>query len=754
MKKIIYSIVTALVLSVLLTLIFPTWFLKEDARWTFLSGVACVDISFVGNLTNGRVKVESNDTIITQPKWSSSSKNSFQGTVVECPVSYRTKPYQIKLTPQADEWGKDATLIIKFRGEDFQYGGKRKSAWVIFRNIKLNGQPVATEKAVWHDRPFLLQYPHHSSKITLTFDVHKPLKASDFAILNLLVTFFTFLLLNLFLTPLKRAVNWVLEPLNRKDIVRVLAEGYAHIDPVYRRSFWVIFGVLCFAFGFHTIYFMWGNHDWFLLEFQHRWLSYTETGRYMLFSVKSSFLHGVYLPLVYDIITFVAMAINAVLLCRYWRLEKQVIYYVLCGLVLTVQPFTFGMLYFAHLIPEVLIGVTCVLVALPLSEKIALLESSVTKKIIYSLIAIVLINVSLAMYPVLINTIAVTFIGRLLILSFDWDSSWQQLKSGMKPVITATLATVLGITSYKLILTFVFPPVKLYNTEMLPIRQLPERLGILFKQCFHQLYEYNFPFITQWVLWIFLGFTILLTFYVCFTGDFKQKIVRLILLFGSLFGTQTVMIIAKTHVIADRVELFGLVFFEVLTMVLVFTRLRKLRNISVVLGTCIVFASVINDLDCLRVWKLGFDAEKMLWNRVLARLEIQKDFDPSRKYDVVQVGHPISIRPRFYTGQKGKHIGDAKSILYFSYDTDWVPFRACAFYYPTRFHRKSFTAYYGNKEYESRLKLLYQAGVLQKAEVWPKPNGLIVWKDIILFVIDGKELERYKKQFEREFGKK
>ncbi len=754
MKRIIYSIVAALILSIILALLIPRWFFKGDARWTYQNEAARVDVSFRGHLKNGRVGAEGSDLRVAQPAWL--SNESYQGTVVEFPVSYRKCTYQIKLTPQAEEIGQDAVLVIELKGSDFQHRGKRRPAWVTLGNIAVNGESVAGKEKVWHDKPFILTYPLGASEFILTFDVHKPFKAAtDFSFVRFSVLFLAFLMFFLFSTQIKSVACRAAEFLGEKDMVKAISEGYKRIDPVYRRSFWVIFGVLCFAFGFHAICFMWGNHDWMLVESPQRWLAYAVEGRYMLCSVKSSFLHGVYLPLIYDIITFVFMAINAVLLCRYWRLEKRVIHYVLCGLVLTVQPFTLGMLYFINTIPEVFIGVTCVLVALSLSEKTALVGVSLIEKIFYFLFAIVLIDISLAMYPVLINTIAVVFIGRLLILSSDWNGSWQQLKSGMKPVVTAMLTIVLGIATHKLILTFVFPPAKLYNTETLPVHQVPERLGILFKQCFHQLYEYNFPFIIQWVLWIFLGFTILLTLYICSIGNFKQKIVRLVLLVGSLFGTQTAMVIAKTHAIADRIELFGLVFFEVLVMVLVLTRLRKLRNISVVAGTCVVFASVINDLDCLRVWKLGFDAEKMLWNRVLARLEIQKDFSPSHKYDIVQIGHSISLRPRFYTGKREQFIGDTKPILHFSYDSEYFLFRAYELYYPTRFRRDVFTAYYGNKpDYEARLKRLYEAGVLQKAEVWPKANGLIVWNDIILFVTDGGELDNVRKRLERELGKK
>lgn len=164
--------------------------------------------------------------------------------------------------------------------------------------------------------------------------------------------------------------------------------------------------------------------------------------------------------------------------------------------------------------------------------------------------------------------------------------------------------------------------------------------------------------------------------------------------------------------------------------------------------------SIVNDLDCLRVWKLGFDAEKMLWNRVLSRLEIQEDFDMNQKYRIVQIGDPISLRPRFYDKVRpsGRLYDQGSDLLRYSYDTPWDLFHAHEFYYPTKFRGESLRPDRPNDpKYRDQLKRLWEAGILDKARAWPHENGLIVWKDIILFVTDAKLLEEYKKQLAQEF---
>ncbi len=542
----------------------------------------------------------------------------------------------------------------------------------------------------------------------------------------------------------------------KRDIVNVISQGYLNIDAVYRKAFWIIFGVLCFSFGFHAIQFMWGNHDWDFVLRPQPWGTFLGSGRYALPSFRNLFLNGIYLPLIYDVLSFFFLSLNAVLLCIYWRLKKRVIYFVLCGLILTVQPFTLGLMYYVHMIPESFVGVTFIITALIISEKIAFNPDSLVRKLIYSALAIIMLNLSLAMYPVLLNTIAVAFIGRLLVQSFEWDGSWKQCRIHFVPYVVSVINIALGVLLYETLIAYVFSSDDFYNMNILPLERFPERLTFLLKQSFYQLYEYDFLFNSQAVLWVFLGFTIFVALYVCSTGNLKQKIVRLVLLGGSLFATQTAMMLANMHIIAARVELFGLVVFETLMAILVFTELKRLHNLSVLATTGVVWVSIVNDLDCLRAWKLGFDAEKMLWNRVLTRMEVQKDFDVGKKYKVIQIGMPITLRPHFLgKAWPTKKVHDKETMLMYSYTGPWSPLQSGEFYYQTYFRGERVRSDKGLmlSQYKSELKRLWEAGILEKAKAWPHENGLIVWKDVILFVTDAKLLDEYKQQLSKEFPK-
>ena len=754
----IKALLEGLVLSIVLVALFPSAFLKGEAKWTYQSDVGRVDVTFAGDEHNGQIEITGKALQLDKPQFYLDDRGN-QGVVVQFPVSYVKKAYQITMKPQGNV--KEVSLAMKFRGKNFIVHNQRKPAYVCFKNVRINGKTIIEEQTVWHDKSFRYKLEHvpNNSNVVLSFDVKKTIFFTDIR-WGSVIGLFTICLLFIFYftepVATKALVDQLLAHSNKKGIVRAIADNYKSMDVVYRRAFWIICGVLCFAFGFHTIQFMWGNHDWDFVG--HGLTSWHRAyqGRYAIHIFKELLLGGTYLPLIYDVISFLFLALNAVLLCIYWKLEKRIVYFVLCGLILAVQPFTLSLLYYVHMIPETFIGVALALTALILTEKIALEECSFMRKVALSVFSIVLINLSLAIYPVLLNTIAVAFVGRLLVQSFEWDGSWKQFKSHLISFSIPTVCIALGIGLYKFMITFIFPADKnAYNVKTLPLEQLPDRLWTLFKQSFHQLYEYRFPFISQGVLWIFLCFTILIALYICLTGNFKQKIVRLLLLGGSLFATQTAMTIASNHIIAARVELFGLVVFETLVTVLVFTKLKKLHNISVLAATAVVWVSIVNDLDCLRVWKLGFDAEKMLWNRVMARMEIQKDFDVNRKYNIIQIGGSIRLRPRFY-GKSYPSAGyhdHAHSLLSFSYDTPWDLFHAHEFFYPTNFRggARLHPNHPNDPKYRAQLKRLWEAGILDKACAWPHENGLIVWKDVILFITDAKLLEEYKKQLAKEF---
>ena len=178
MKRIIKALFGGLGVSIVLCALFPSIFLKNDAKWTYQSDVGRVDVAFAGEVCDGKINVQGKTLRVDRPQWIHDDKHN-QGVVVHFPVSYLRKTYQITLKP----WGKtqETSLIMSFRGKDLRIQNQRKPAYVRFENIRLNGKAVAREKTVWHNKPFKyrLEKISDNSNVILSFDVRKPVSASD-----------------------------------------------------------------------------------------------------------------------------------------------------------------------------------------------------------------------------------------------------------------------------------------------------------------------------------------------------------------------------------------------------------------------------------------------------------------------------------------------------------------------------------------------------------------------------------------------
>ena len=61
--------VGGLVISMMLCVLFPSAFLKDDALWTFQGNVGRVDVAFAGDIQNGCLEVRGDNVRADEPKW-------------------------------------------------------------------------------------------------------------------------------------------------------------------------------------------------------------------------------------------------------------------------------------------------------------------------------------------------------------------------------------------------------------------------------------------------------------------------------------------------------------------------------------------------------------------------------------------------------------------------------------------------------------------------------------------------------------
>ncbi len=172
-KKIIKAVLGGLGISIVLAALFPSAFLTDDAKWTHHGNFGRVDIAFAGDVSDGQIEVQGKSLQVYKLRGLLDKRHN-QGVVVQFPASYLKKSHQITLIPRGK--GKKLSFEMRFRGEWHRINEQVKPAWVRFENIRLNGNPIAQEKTVWHNKPFIYrtQNVEIGKSLTLNLDIQKP----------------------------------------------------------------------------------------------------------------------------------------------------------------------------------------------------------------------------------------------------------------------------------------------------------------------------------------------------------------------------------------------------------------------------------------------------------------------------------------------------------------------------------------------------------------------------------------------------
>lgn len=740
-------------ISAMLAMLFSSAiFMTEESR---------IDIMNTGTASN-RVEISSSwdqNISVREPDWCTTP--SGQCSVLEFSNNpfWRTKNFKIKAIG-------NGVLEIAFKAQDRRRFEIRYPVYTDYKQFKINGEKAAKDSSLkkrWHDKPYIYQLPVKNGDIVdISFKYRFHPRNENYRP-------YVFFGLAVFLFCFPKALSYLPQKLKfffSADWMKAVIDFYNGSNPVYRHSFWTVFIILNIVFGFHTINYMSGNHDWYYLLYKTPWNEDIYMGRYGSHLIKTLLFNGQYIPILTNLFAFAGLSLTAVLLGIYWKLPKKTSVFVLCGLILSVQPFTLEWLYYILGLPDFFIAPAFIAAAFLLAEKSA--GKKLAGKAVLNLTAICFFNFAISVYPSMINTIAVIFMGRLLSDSIRWNGTKQKAKE-LYAVHRFVLADIVfSACLYKAALLFLAKKnilsETMYTIQGLSLNQIPDRIIECFKASFQQMYYYQFPFMPNSITEIFLVLFMLLVFYLLFfnlpagnkySGIYVRGL-RILLLAGTLVATKSAAALAEKQIFFEpRIDIFGLVYFRVLIVGLLFSAsFRFFQNITLVAGTAVIFLSSVNDLYAQRVWKSGFEAEKMLWNRMLMRLDDQKNFDPTKKYSLIQIGFSSGLRKKYYIPQPNELF--SAGLLSHSYDPAWIPFRAPQYFYPTTFISSHWNSFHSkdNPDYQAALIRLKNGGILDKAEVWPRLNSLIIYEDIILFVADQKELENIRRELSRKEAEK
>lgn len=509
-----------------------------------------------------------------------------------------------------------------------------------------------------------------------------------------------------------------------------------NIPKAYVQTLWIAFGLINLAFLFHTVNFMFGDHDWNYVRSANYWSEGAFEGRPLHFVLQSIFFGGEVLPILNNMLAFAALTLSGVLLAKYWQIPFSKLNYTLFTVFTAVLPYTLVWLFYAK---DTLINLS-----LPLIGVCGLLAADYAvneKRPLFHWLAIGLFYFAFASYVAVINLLCVCFIGNLM-------QTYANGKVGIIPLIKKKLWTAgdifVSLICFKLTLCFL-PVSSTYNTQVVAWEDIPQKLMETVMAMFAQFItplpfmEYKFKLLL--LLLCIWGFILLL-----YKGGKAKIIPQVGMLLLVLFASKTAFFLAneKGQILAQmenfafvpRLDFYGLAYIYALGAAFILSHLNgKLRKAGVVLVIIIAFMSMVRDMYAQKVWKLGFDAEMKAHERIVARMEKLPNFDISRRYRLLQIGS-LSMRENYYLPQPAEQI--SLDLLSTSFTPQFMSRIVYNFYYPR-------DIFYNNAGVED-LTPQGRDFLLTQAKPFPAQEFIFIDGDIVIIVLteEGLAQERAK----------
>ena len=200
------------------------------------------------------------------------------------------------------------------------------------------------------------------------------------------------------------------------DFLSLAIAKFREIPKVYIKSFVIIFIAINVTFAYHMFSFMWGNHEWPLLINGSKTHFPWSQGRFTRLLYTAFFTGNNILPVLGNLHAYLGLTFSAIALCIYWKVPKTTLCYSIIGILLSIQLYTLSILFYLQSITSFWLPFF-IITALIFSQKVTLCDKR-WKTIAYLCSAVVLNLIAFGAYPPVVNTIAVVFIGRIIIELF------------------------------------------------------------------------------------------------------------------------------------------------------------------------------------------------------------------------------------------------------------------------------------------------------------------------------------------------
>ena len=491
--------------------------------------------------------------------------------------------------------------------------------------------------------------------------------------------------------------------------------------------------IINFAFLYHSLNLIWGNHDVTFIKDELLLSSGLFEGRFTQFIPYRLLTNGQILPILNNLIGFSFLTLGLWVLARYWNLKKNKLYYTLFISFFATLPYTLSWLYFTFITISCMLWVLLAILGLHLSSFIYKQKS----KSLFIIISTLCFYLPFGGYPPIINTIFVCLSAKILI-------SYALEKKSLKEIFSQHIYTILCIIIAYICFKATFLFIKsdsVYNLQTLNLKEIPQKLISIIFISFNQ-FIISLPYMEKPY-----KITLLVMSLTSIIGLFTQslpkqnKFITFIILFITILCTSTTTFLATapTQYVA-RIDFYGLGFLYLFFIYLALSLTPKLyHSLGIIFLFILIPFNILNDYRALTVWKQGFDAEYQILDRVVERIENHKNFNPRKQYRYYQVGD-IALRPAFYDSTF-----DFNDVFLYShpYLAMWQGKNLIEFYSPFNYVDNK------NEIYISDITPQLYTFMKDVAKPWPHQNSIYVDDKIIVVIYRQNELNEFVKQIQK-----
>ena len=309
------------------------------------------------------------------------------------------------------------------------------------------------------------------------------------------------------------------------------------------------------------------------------------------------------------------------------------------------------------------------------------------------------------------------------------------LKTALYKSRFVIIAIALAAISYKITLDMLKKfgiAESMYNNQMTPFAEMPERILRAIEISFKRLFAYNADFMPMSMSIIFCVFVaVLFAILLHIKIAKKDKFIITILLMVMIVASQTHIILANSIATALYVEYCGLLFLRVVIVVFVFKlslhlirTQALLQSLAFALSCVFIWISVVQDLQIQKIQKLTMERDFRFLNRLISRIEQSEGFSYNKQYCGIVFGSVET--PNDFLGLNLFFLGMGGA---FRYTMQKDVFKNCQIYSDKDYESKTQT-----KDFQSLISRLHKAGILDTLEPFPHKNSVVVFEDIIVFV--------------------